>query len=595
MIGQLLDGRYRIASKLGEGGFGHTYLAHDTRIPNEPLCVVKHLKPASSDREYLKVANRLFTSEAQTLAQLGSHDRIPRLLAYFEEAGEFYLVEEFVEGRSLDLELVRGYRLSDPQVFQILDDLLSIVEYTHSHGVIHRDIKPDNIIRRRSDGKLVLIDFGAIKQVQTQLNQEGQTAATVAIGTLGYMPSEQAQGKPRPNSDLYAIGVIGIQALTGLPPRELQEDYQTGELIWQHLVSNKSGLVDVLAKMTRYHYKDRYESASEIRKLLATLGDRKSPTQPVSNAANGLQSTIVSVNKNNSDLGTEVLPQGQPTIPPTVPPTEISIPIQPLPAPTSSLPTVAVNRHPAPEQRSPQTVQAYAPPTNSSHDNNHSKRGLWIAVWGGALAIAVVIGVAIATQKQNPQPIAEKLSANSSNNNPAITPSPIATSAIASPPASIEPTATASPTPSPTAQASVSPTPKASPKVAIAPLSEAEAVAIVNNLVGSKNQMFAPPFDRQLLAELTTGEAYEKRKGSIDWLQSNNAFYRYGEFTVSRAGSFGIQDDQANITVEIFESPTLYVNGKIDRTQSQPSRGRYICTLSFEDGKWKIASLTKAN
>ncbi len=133
------------------------------------------------------------------------------------------------------------------------------------------------------------------------------------------------------------------------------------------------------------------------------------------------------------------------------------------------------------------------------------------------------------------------------------------------------------------------------PKVAIAPLAEADAVAIVNNLVASKNKMFAPPFDQQLLAELTTGEAYEKRKESIDWLQSNNAFYRYGEFTVSRAGSFGIQDNQANITVEIFESPTLYVNGKIDRTQSQPSRGRYICTLIFEDGKWKIASLTKAN
>lgn len=501
------------------------------------------------------------------------------------------MVEEFVEGRSLELELVRGHRLSDQQVLQILDDLLSIVEYTHSHGVIHRDIKPDNIIRRRSDGKLVLIDFGAIKQVQTQLNQEGQTAATVAIGTLGYMPSEQAQGKPRPNSDLYAIGVICIQALTGLPPRELQEDYQTGELIWQHLVPNKSGLVDVLAKMTRYHYKDRYESAAEIRQLLAKLGDRQLPNQPLINTANGLQSTIVSVNNsvnNNSDLGTELLSNSQPTIPPT----EVYQPIQPLPAPTAPIHTVAVNRHPAPEQLSPQTVQAYAPQPNINDDSNRSKQGLWIAVWGGAFATAIAIGVAIATQKPNPQPIAEKPSTNSPNN-AAITPSPSAT-AVASPQA-VEPTATASPTPAPPAKASASPTPKASPKVPIAPLAEADAVAIVNNLVASKNQMFAPPFDRQLLAELTTGEAYEKRKGSMDWLQSNNAFYSYGEFTVSRAGSFGIQDNQANITVEIFESPTLYVNGKIDRTQSQPSRGRYICTLIFEDGKWKIANLTKVN
>jgi serine/threonine-protein kinase len=371
------------------------------------------------------------------------------------------------------------------------------------------------------------------------------------------MPSEQAQGKPRPNSDLYAISIICIQALTGLPPRELQEDYQTGELIWQHLVPNKSGLVDVLAKMTRYHYKDRYESATEIRQILATLSDRKSPNQPVSNTANGLQSTIVSVNS-NSDLSTELLL-----------------------APTAPIPTVAVNRHPAPEPLPSQTVQVYAPQPNS---NGSSNKGLWIAVWGGAFAIAVAIGVVIATQKQNPQPIVDKPFTKSPSN-AAISPSPSAT--VASQQASTEPTASASPTPSPIV--------KASPKVPIAPLAESDAVAIVNNLVASKNQMFAPPFDRQLLAELTTGEAYEKRKGAIDWLQSNNAFYSYGEFTVSRAGSFGIQDNQANVTVEIFESPTLYVNSKIDRTQSQPSRGRYICTLIFEDGKWKIANLTKAN
>jgi serine/threonine protein kinase len=582
MIGQLLDGRYRIASKLGEGGFGHTYLAHDTRIPNEPLCVVKHLKPASSDREYLKVASRLFTTEAKILAQLGDHDRIPRLLAYFEQAGEFYLVEEFVEGRSLELELVRGYRLGENQVIQILDDLLNILEYTHSHGVIHRDIKPDNIIRRKSDGKLVLIDFGAIKQVQTQMNQEGQTAATVAIGTLGYMPSEQAQGKPRPNSDLYAIGVIGIQALTGLPPRELQEDYQTGELIWQHLVPNRSELVDVLTKMTRYHYKDRYESAAEIRKVLAALGNHHLPTQQVNNSANGLQSTIVNV---NNDLGTEVSPKGAAAVPPTAPYT----PIPPLPAPTSAPPTTPVNRYPAYEP-SP-TVQVYAP--NPANSNNSSNKGLRIAIWGGAFATAIAIGAFMATRSTPSSPPIT----NNSQISKSTAPSP-ETKPVASPAVPIE-TASASPSASPIASASPTPTPTPTPtqsgKTPIEPLSESEAVAIVNKLVASKNQMFAPPFDRQLLAELTTGEAYEKRKGAIDWLQTNNAFYSYGDFTVSRAGAFGIQDNQANVTVEIFESPTLYVNGKIDRIQSQPSRGRYICTLSFENGKWKIANLTKVN
>jgi serine/threonine-protein kinase len=583
MIGQLLDGRYRIASKLSEGGFGHTYLAHDTRIPNEPLCVVKHLKPASSDREYLKIANRLFTSEAQILAQLGNHDRIPRLLAYFEQAGEFYLVEEFIEGKSLEQELLRGYRLSEAQVIEILDDLLTILEYTHSHGVIHRDIKPDNIIRRKSDQKLVLIDFGAIKQVETQLNQQGQTVATVAIGTLGYMPSEQAQGKPRPNSDLYAIGVIGIQALTGLPPRELQEDYQTGELIWQHLAPNKSGLIDVLAKMTRYHYKDRYESASEVRQVLRQL-------QGLSNAPNSLQSTIVSTNSNN--LATEVLSQGASVIPPT----EIYNPAIAKPIP---LPPAAPQKYH--ETQSPQTLQvasfsneANIHGANVSHKN---KTGLWIGLWVGAFAIAIAIGAVMATRSNSSTNLAN--SNTVINSNPQSTPTAPAVTTISSPASPVtsqapnQPTQTPTPTPTPTN--TPSPTPTVTPISTVEPLDEENAIAIINEFVASKELIFAPPFDRQLLAELTTGEAYKNRKGSVDWLQNNNAYYSYGEFTVSAAGVFGIQDNQANVTVEIFESPTLFVNGKIDRSQSQPSRGRYICTLLFSEGRWKIADLVKIN
>ena len=553
----------------------------------------KHLKPVSDDREYLKVSNRLFTSEAQILAKLGDHDRIPRLLAYFEQAGEFYLVEEFVEGRSLELELVRGYRMGEAQVIQILDDLLSILEYIHGQGVIHRDLKPDNIIRRKSDGKFVLIDFGAIKQVQNQMTQEGQTVATVAIGTLGYMPSEQAQGKPRPSSDLYAIGVIGIQALTGLPPRELQEDYQTGELIWQHLVPNKTGLVEVLTKMTRYHYKDRYESAVEIRKVLATLGSHHLPTHQSVQSTNGIQSTVVST---NYDLGTELLPKVPPTQPynPVIAPNPIpSIQplIQPLPASTTPLPppTTPVNLHPVPSENPPQyTVQVSTP--DQTGDNKGSK-GLWIAVWVAAFATAVAIGALMATlnASNNLNPVAN-------NPKPTVTPSQNTTSATSSS-TSIE---TASPTANPktSPSATVNPTPSqtnANKKNEIAPLSESEAVDLVNNLVAAKNQIFAPPFDRQLLAEFTTGEAYEKRKGSIDWLQSNNAFYSYGDFKVSRAGSFGIQDNQANVTVEIFESPTLYVNGRIDQSQSQPSRGRYVCTFLFENGRWKVSNLTKVD
>ncbi|PZU95417.1 MAG: serine/threonine protein kinase [Pseudanabaena sp.] len=568
MIGQLLDGRYRIVSKLGEGGFGHTYLAHDTRIPDEPLCVVKHLKPASNDQEYLRIASRLFTSEAQILAKLGNHDRLPRLLAYFDQAGEFYLVEEFVEGRSLEAELAQGRRLSDTQVTEMLDDLLSILEYVHSNGVIHRDIKPDNIIRRKSDNKLVLIDFGAIKQIQNQINQEAKTMATVAIGTAGYMPSEQAQGKPRPSSDLYAIGIIGIQALTGLNPRDLQEDYQTGELIWQHLLPNRSGVIDIISKMTRYHYKDRYESATDVRQAIARLSSSNQHSLPTVNITNGSQTTIVSVNSAATSPNHNVT---------NVPPTEIT-PLAPPPPQLQAniLPTVVKSTDHLTQQA---TVQS---PISQKGKNENGK--IWWLLWVGAFSVAVAIGAVMATRSPKNLSVA-----NTPNSLPqANAPSPVETEAP-TPEAIIteEPDNTPDPV-----EPSLAPNPQP-PAEEIAAFSEDEAVDIVTELVASKGVMFAPPFDRNLLAELTTDEAYAKRKGAIDWLQSNNAFYEYGEFSVVRAGAFGFQDGQANLTVEIFESPTLYVNGKVDPAQSQPSKGKYVCVFRFEDGKWKIASLTK--
>jgi serine/threonine-protein kinase len=272
MIGQLLDRRYQVIQVLGTGGFGQTYLAQDTRRPGNPICVVKHLKPASSDPQVFETAKRLFQSEAETLEQLGNHEQIPRLLAYFDENQEFYLVQEYIQGRPLSTELLPNQRWSEPQVIQMLQEVLSILEFVHSQGVIHRDIKPDNIIRRIADNKLVLVDFGAVKQIRTQMvAMEGQPAATVAIGTPGYMPTEQGQGKPRPNSDIYSLGIIGIQALTGKFPMELQEDPSNGEIIWQHLAPVFPGLAAVLTKMVRYHFKDRYQTATENLQALQQL------------------------------------------------------------------------------------------------------------------------------------------------------------------------------------------------------------------------------------------------------------------------------------------------------------------------------------
>jgi serine/threonine protein kinase len=263
MIGQLLAGHYRVLQVLGVGGFGQTYITEDLHLPGNPKCVLKHLKPASADRSLLEIARKFFEKEAIVLQQLGNHDRIPRLLAYFEEQQEFYLVQEYVPGNPLSTELQAGRKWQEQQVVELLAEILDILVFIHSQGVIHRDIKPDNIMRRASDRKLILIDFGAIKQVRNQQMLHGQQTMTVAIGTPGYMPIEQASGNPRASSDLYALGSIGIQALTGINPYELETDDLTGELKWEHLTVANPQLIAILQRMTRYHFKDRYLTATE--------------------------------------------------------------------------------------------------------------------------------------------------------------------------------------------------------------------------------------------------------------------------------------------------------------------------------------------
>ncbi|MHC5827157.1 MAG: protein kinase domain-containing protein, partial [Nostoc sp.] len=177
-------------------------------------CVVKKLKLQASDPITLETARRLFDTEAQVLYKLGTHDRIPQLLAYFEENAEFYLVQELIEGHDLSQELTPGKTLSQDQVISLLQELLTILEFVHQQNVIHRDVNPRNILRRQPDGKLILIDFGAVKQITTQIiTPQGQTQATVAIGTPGYIPGEQAHGTPKLSSDIYATGIIAIQAL----------------------------------------------------------------------------------------------------------------------------------------------------------------------------------------------------------------------------------------------------------------------------------------------------------------------------------------------------------------------------------------------
>jgi predicted Ser/Thr protein kinase len=285
MLGELLGARYRVINVLGSGGFGHTYIAEDTQRPGKPRCVLKHLTFASSNALVLQQVRRLFQTEAETLERLGRHDQIPQLLAYFEEEQEFYLVQEFVEGHPLSDELTEGVRFAESQVIALLDDVLSVLEFVHAQGVIHRDIKPENLIRRDRDGNFVLIDFGAVKTLgNTIAEAAGETSFSLPIYTSGYGASEQCLGRPQFSSDLYSLGMVAIQTLTGMRPSQLPQDFNTSEIIWRDQVQVGEPLAAFLDQMICYHYIHRYQSALEARQALQQVVTGLMPPVHAANA-----------------------------------------------------------------------------------------------------------------------------------------------------------------------------------------------------------------------------------------------------------------------------------------------------------------------
>ncbi len=287
MIGQIIGGRYQIVQQLGKGGFGITFIAIDTGRPGNPQCVVKQFKPMSNDPRTLEVGKILFEREAQKLESLGNHDQIPRLLGYFQQQQEFYLVQEYIEGHDLSQEIVSGTQLSEAYVIKLLHDILEVLTVVHQQNLIHRDLKPSNIRRRKSDGKIVLIDFGAVKEVTTQIvNPQGQINYTSFIHTPGYAPSEQLKRQPTFSSDIYALGVICIYALTGINPypNGLPTNHQTGEIAWRDRTNIKISpkLANIIDKMVHDGIKrsQRYQSASEVLQAVKGILPKSQPQKP---------------------------------------------------------------------------------------------------------------------------------------------------------------------------------------------------------------------------------------------------------------------------------------------------------------------------
>lgn len=251
----LVREHFRVLKPLGNGGFTRTFMAMDEDLPSKPFCVIKQFFPPENINA--EQAKERFEREALQLDVLGKNPQIPRLLAFFELQERQYLVQEFIEGQSLALELEQKGALNETEIRVLLMDLLQLLEFVHSNSVIHRDIKPENVIRRKSDRRLVLVDFGASKVV------EGGNRVATILGSPEYVAPEQLQGRPVFASDLYSLGVMCVQLLTKESPFNLRRG---GEWVWrEYLLRPVSAVLGrILDKLLADSLQVRYRSTAEV-------------------------------------------------------------------------------------------------------------------------------------------------------------------------------------------------------------------------------------------------------------------------------------------------------------------------------------------
>ncbi|MBD2438653.1 serine/threonine-protein kinase [Nostoc sp. FACHB-110] len=279
----LLNNRYQVIQTLGSGGFGETFLAEDTQMPSHRRCVIKQLRPIQNNPQIYQLVQERFQREAAILEDLGgSNHQIPTLYAYFQSSGQFYVVQEWIEGETLTKKVQQQGLFSESALRDLLVNLLPILEYVHSKRIIHRDIKPDNIIIRHRDGKPVLIDFGAVREsMGTVVNSQGNPTSSIVIGTPGYMPSEQAAGRPLYSSDIYSLGMTAIYLLSGKQPQELETDPRTGEIVWRnYALSVSPTLAGILDRAIAYHPRERFATAREMLEALQIGTVSVPPTVP---------------------------------------------------------------------------------------------------------------------------------------------------------------------------------------------------------------------------------------------------------------------------------------------------------------------------
>ena len=413
-------------------------------MPSRRKCVVKQLKPVQDNPQIYQLVKERFQREAAILETLGDgFDQIPHLYAYFSEGDQFYLVEEWVEGETLTQTVHSHGTLPESKIRTILIQTLPVLGYIHQKRMVHRDIKPDNIIIRQQDQKPVLIDFGAVKEtMSTVVNSQGNSARSIVVGTPGFMPSEQMAGRPLFSSDLYSLGMTAIFMLTGKVPQDLETDPVSGQLSWQQFASSLSpAFAALINRSIQMNPSDRFQTADQ---MLASLQSFDAAT--ISSTPGGVDPTEVNIPMPSTPTPlqqqspqAQPAPQPQPQQPPyqqpttpqyqqpPVPPTHQQAPYQQPPQPQYQQPSPPIAQNTPPNSVQPTLqvpgvsqppISAQPTPVQQRQSGEWKKAGLiggiiGISILGGAMMLQAQIGDFI-TSLQSPE--SEQVEPDNSDN-----------------------------------------------------------------------------------------------------------------------------------------------------------------------------------
>jgi serine/threonine-protein kinase len=289
--GTLLQNRYRLVGVADQGHFGQTYLARDIQQGNE-LYVLKEFLPPEPEPEAMQSLWQQFNQLSAVLYSL-HHPQLPKFQALIAQDHRFYWVRDYVEGESygvlLEERSAAGQVFTESEVLQLMAQVLPVLHYLHSRGVVHRNVTPASLIQREPDGLPVLVNFGLVYELVAQLRLHPVDPA-VAVGRWGYTPPEQVSGTPCPASDLFALAVTVIVLLSGKLPEELY-NAETQIFEWEASVTATSALKQLLGQMLDPNPQKRPAVAMELLPILRSLMAHPQPNPP-RNSTNNNRATV---------------------------------------------------------------------------------------------------------------------------------------------------------------------------------------------------------------------------------------------------------------------------------------------------------------